>query len=202
MTGFWYVHHGELFFCSCRHWSCSSESQTPRMSQSLLRKCWSSCAPVKTTTPPLTWWGRCQNWLKNILWCSWSAGDPEFETPGWKCCGWILNILYIVFFLLYFVHMHLIMNGSLRPWTPCFHWAETWFILISQTASWTSSLRVRSQISTLTQTDQFLTLISSFGDRFWECWGGQEVEAVCCSFLHFPTTRRTWKTAAELPSGH
>lgn len=71
------------------------------MSQSLLRKCWSSCAPVKTTTPPLTWWGRCQNWLKNILWCSCSTGDPKFETPGWKCCGWTLNCVFFFFFCAY-----------------------------------------------------------------------------------------------------
>lgn len=107
-----------------------------------------------------------------------------------------------MFFLLYFVHMHLIMNGSLRPWTPCFHWVETWFILISQAVSWTCSLRVSSQISTLTQIDQFVTPIPCFWGRFWECWGGQEVEAVCRWFLHFSAARRARKTASALPSGH
>lgn len=54
---------------ACRRWSCSFGSQTPRMSQSLWRRCWSSFAPAETTTPPPTWWGRWQSWQKNILLC-------------------------------------------------------------------------------------------------------------------------------------
>lgn len=58
---------GFLFVFACRRWSCSFASQTPRMSQSLWKRCWSSSAPAKTTTPPATWWGRSQSWQKNIL---------------------------------------------------------------------------------------------------------------------------------------
>lgn len=130
----------------------------------------------------------------------WDTGMKTVRLNSKLC--FFVNTYSVVFFLLYFVHMHLIMNGSLRPWTPCFYWVETWFILISQAVSWTCSLRVSSQISTLTQIDQFVTPIPCFWGRFWECWGGQEVEAVCCWFLHFSAARRARKTAAALPSGH
>lgn len=53
-----------------------------------------------------------------------------------------LFFYYKVFSYQTFVHMHLTTNGSLRLWTQCSHWVETWCSRIYQTVSLSCSLKV------------------------------------------------------------